>query len=257
MKLPASVPATAEVQALQFDLASPAMLHVRGAERAITLLRRPGIRSEVRVGAGGTRLDAFLPAGRAELEVRALAGGVLSGALDVTATPVMPIGEGLGPEVLLAPGSARVFSFETTHEGAVGVAVRASAGTVEVTLMDAAGVEIGRGVAQMPTLKPGHYLMALAARADGPTVRARAALAGIVRPDTGPPDDVARRYFEPEQEQAPEFTARRADTPWGMEAVEEGEGGEEEGTSEGETEEPVEEEPEPDPGNQEQQGGRS
>src|SRR6185436_9144532 len=107
----------------------------RGVERAITLLQRPGIPSEVRVGAEGTRLDAFVPAGRTELVVRALGGGVLSGALDVTATPVTPVAEGLGPEVLLAPGSSRLFSFETHEEGAVGVAVRASADTVDVTLM--------------------------------------------------------------------------------------------------------------------------
>jgi hypothetical protein len=204
------------------------------------------MRPEVSVAAEGARLDAYVPAGRTELVVRALGGGKLSGALDLTATSVTPVGEGLGPEVLLAPGSSRMFSFETTQEAAVGVAVRASAGTVEVTLMDAQGGEIGRGVSQMPKLKPGRYLMALAARADGPTVRARAALAGLVRPDTGPPDDVARRYFAPEEERSAEFTATRSPTPWGMEAVEEGEGTESE-SEESAEEEPSEEDPPPDP----------
>jgi hypothetical protein len=250
VKLPASVRPGGQAHALQIDLAAPAMLHVRGAERAVTLLRRPGTRAQVQVGAEGTRLDAFVPAGRTELVVRAVGGGVLAGRLDVTATPVTAVTEGLGPEVLLAPGASRLFSFETTHEGPVGVAVRASADTVDVTLMDAAGAEVGRGAAQMPTLKPGRYLLALSARADGPTVRARPALAGLVLPDTGPPDDVARRYLEPE-DPAPEFSARRSATPWGMEALEDGDGEGEDGAAEGEVEEtePEEEEEEaPDPG---------
>jgi hypothetical protein len=244
VKLPASVAMTGAAQTFQLDLQTPAMLHVRGAERAITLLRRPGKRPEVSVGAAGARLDAYVPPGRTELVVRALGGGALAGRLDLTSTPVTAIAEGLGPEVLLAPGSSRLFSFETTQKAAVGVAVRASAGTVEVTLMDAQGVEIGRGVSQMPTLEPGRYLMSLSARADGPTVRARAALAGLVRPDTGPPDDIARRYLAPEEEQTSEFTATRSSTPWGMEAVEESEeGAEGEQAAEPEAEEPAEEEP--------------
>jgi hypothetical protein len=255
VKLPASVRPSGQAHTLQIDMRAPAMLHVRGAERAITLLRRPGTRAEVHVNADGTRLDAFVPSGRTELVVRALGGGVLAGRLDVTATPVTALTEGLGPEVLLAPGASRLFSFETTHDRPVGVAVRASADTVDVTLMDASGAEIGRGAAQMPTLKPGRYLLALAARSDGPTVRARAALAGLVLPDTGPPDEVARRYFEPE-EQAPEFSARRSPTPWGMEALEEGEGEAEEGSAE-EVEPAEEEEEAPDPGSRDQSAARA
>jgi hypothetical protein len=47
----------------------------------------------------------------------------------------------------------------------------------------------------MVDLEPGDYLLALRAPADGPPVAARPALAGVVPPDTGPPEEVVRDYL--------------------------------------------------------------
>ncbi|HBL26834.1 MAG TPA: hypothetical protein DD490_08375, partial [Acidobacteria bacterium] len=71
-----------------------------------------------------------------------------------------------------------------------------------------------------PALEPGDSLLALRAPADGPPVTARPALAGVVPPDTGPPDDVIRQYLqkaaeeealpgETETEDAPESASGR------------------------------------------------
>jgi hypothetical protein len=48
----------------------------------------------------------------------------------------------------------------------------------------------------MPTLAAGTYLLALHAPADGAPVRVRPALAGLERPDTGPPAEVIRCYLD-------------------------------------------------------------
>jgi hypothetical protein len=47
--------------------------------------------------------------------------------------------------------------------------------------------------------------------ADAKPVVARPAVAGLKAPDTGPPEDVVRRYLAPE-EAAPAFSARRVET---------------------------------------------
>jgi hypothetical protein len=55
----------------------------------------------------------------------------------------------------------------------------------------------------MLDLAPGDYLLAVRAPADGPPVTARPALAGVVPPDTGPPDDVVRQYLQQAAEEEP------------------------------------------------------
>src|SRR4029077_17838951 len=145
---------------------------------------------------GASTLDAFLPAGPSELLLRPAASSTLAGTVELQATPVVSIGEGLGPEVVLPPGASRAFSFTVTEGGPVGVGVRASAELVEATLLDAPGRRLGAGVTQMPTLAPGSYVLVLHAAADGPTVRVRPAVAGLTPPSGDPPADVVRRYLE-------------------------------------------------------------
>jgi hypothetical protein len=231
------------MQSAAFDMKAPALLHLRSTSRGAVLLQRPGAPVDARLLAEGLQLDAFVPAGRSTLTVRAV-GGTLHGTLDVTATPVATATEGLGPEVLLEPGVARLFAFELDAERQVGVGVRASAETVDAVLMDAAGTVLGRGASQMPVLKPGRYLVSLVARPDGPTVRARLALLGLQPPDTGPPPDVARGYVQPDEVETPNvFTSSRRSAPWGVSEDDYGgehEGGDDEVGEEGE-DEPVEE----------------
>ena len=63
----------------------------------------------------------------------------------------------------------------------------------------------------MPELAPGDYLLALSSPAGGPPVKARPALAGLVLPDTGPPDDVIRQYLQKAgAEEAPRKRSRES-----------------------------------------------
>jgi hypothetical protein len=190
----------------------PTMLHFRSPVGLVTRLERPGQEPRVEIHAGGARYDAYLEAGRSTLSVRALGGQALSGVAEITTSDVMPIGEGLGPEVILGPGATRVFSFQVARTGPVGVGVRASAEIVEAVLMNARGETVGRGTAQMPTLEAGTYLLALQAPSDAVPVTARASLVGLKLPDVGPPSDVIRKYVAPEEE-VPGFTSAHAEEP--------------------------------------------
>ena len=48
----------------------------------------------------------------------------------------------------------------------------------------------------LPTASGVTWLLALSQSVGGAPIRARPALAGVDRPDTGPPDDVIRTYLQ-------------------------------------------------------------
>jgi hypothetical protein len=207
---PASVPLSGRFADLAFAGSGPRVLHLRTAVPLATLIHRPdGSADEVEVHAEAGRLDAFLPAGEARLGLRSLAGAQLSGVAEITETPVTPIGEGLGPEVLLPAGGSRWFSFHVERKGPIGVGAHASSDVVEIELYDRGGHRLEAkaegGVVRMPELAPGDYLLSLSSPAAAAPVKARPALAGLVLPDTGPPADVIRKYLEEAgAEEAPE-----------------------------------------------------
>ncbi|HYU33422.1 MAG TPA: hypothetical protein VEW48_14795 [Thermoanaerobaculia bacterium] len=209
---PARVPLAGPFLHLLIPAGAPRVLHVRTAVPVATLLRRGESGApEVEVQSDGARLDTFVPGGEVRLGLRALAGAQLSGSAEITTTPVTAIAEGLGPAVLLPAGATRWFSFHLNQKGPIGAGVRSTDDRVELDLYDRGGRRLaGRegGVVRMVDLEPGDYLLALRAPADGPPVTARPALAGVVPPDTGPPEDVVRQYLQKagEEETAPGAT---------------------------------------------------
>ncbi len=227
--LPATRKLRGGAAAFQIKLSSPALLHVRMASPSVSLLRRASGETETEVHQDHTLMDAYLPTGTSQLFLRSIGGGSLAASAEFTGNPVTPIGEGLGPEVLLAPGASRLFSFEVKQEGPVGIGVRASSDVIETELLTGNGKSMGKGTVQKFDLKPGIYLLSLQAPEQGTPVRARPAVVGIVQPSTGPPEDEIRKYLGPE-EAPPRFTSRRRETPYGEEEYQEESG--EEGSDE-------------------------
>jgi hypothetical protein len=235
----------------------PAVVALDGAETAIEV--EPGLSglvhlraatsvvSRVATAQGATvelhpeSLDLDVPAGPGTVEVRLrpLDSSLLTGELEVTASALVAVGEGLGSEVLLGPGQSRGFSFTVKTAGPVGVGVRAEKDVVEARLLDATGKLLGRGVAMMPRLQPGEYLLVLHAPATGGALRARPAVVGLVPPSSGPPEEVIRHFLraargEPEEE-APSVApgTEGEDEEPSDEESEEPEGGEEPPEGEG------------------------
>lgn len=193
---PAAVTLRGVAQALELPFRMPVMLHVRSATPMVTLLQQGTAAPEIQVHPSGTVLDAYITGGTAQLALRAIGGGMLAGSVELTTSPVTPIREGLGDEVLLPGGATRLFSFTVAREGPVGVGVRAVPDVASCTLLDHAGQQLGSGVVQMPKLEPGTYLLEVHVPRDAGPARVRPALAGIELPGLGPPAEVMRRYME-------------------------------------------------------------
>src|SRR6202049_4952531 len=116
----------------------PAVLHLRAAAPALTLLAGPGGET-VAIHPGGVRLDAYLLPGVTHIGFSALGEGELGGFAELTTTPVTPTGEGLGPEILLPPGDTRWFSFHVAARRRVGWGAAAGAERVSCRLLQADG----------------------------------------------------------------------------------------------------------------------
>jgi hypothetical protein len=192
---PAVIPLQGPDQSFRIDASDARMLHVRSLCPSVSRVYARDS-TEVAVHPQGAALDLFVPKGSIEIALRGLAGADLWGAAEFSWTAITPVEEGLGHELLLAPGSTQIFSFAVTRRGPAGIGVRASSDLVDAAILDARGRVVGRGLVQMPDLEPGVYLLALSAPPSGPPLEVRPALAGISPPDTGPPPEVIRYYLE-------------------------------------------------------------
>jgi hypothetical protein len=236
---PAMVPLSGAAKLLRLQLAEQTLLRVRTAVPVVSWLRRGEAVPEVDVHSEGCRLDVIAPAGSVEIGLRPLGGSLLWGTAEVTTSPLQEIGEGLGPEVVLAPGETRAFAFRVLAAGKIGIGVRAQPDAVECLVTDPAGRILGAGVVQLQELSPGTYLVILRATGDREPVRARPALVGLAKPPTGPPEELVRCYLSLAQGKVADCSSREPEPPPGRaepaeEESEEGEGeGEEEPDGEG------------------------
>jgi hypothetical protein len=205
---PATVPLGGRQVHLTITSREPAVLHVRAATPALTLLARPaaaGTLETVAIHPTGVRLDAFVPAGRTQLGFAVLGDGELTGFAELTTTPVLATGEGRGPEVLLPAGATRYFSFRVASRRPVGWGAAAGAERVTCTLLLADGRAVPTGAVspgadddllRMAELDAGDYLLALTSPPDAPPLRARPVVVGLELPDTGPPPEIIRQYLQ-------------------------------------------------------------
>jgi hypothetical protein len=141
---PATVPLAGRSVHLTLAGREPAVLHLRAAAPALTLLAGPGGET-VAIHPAGVRLDAYLVPGVTHLGFSALGEGELGGFAELTTTPVTPIGEGLGPEILLPPGDTRWFSFHVAARRRVGWGAAAGAERVSCRLLQADGRAVAPG----------------------------------------------------------------------------------------------------------------
>lgn len=193
---PQSVSLKGKQQVLSFNLERAAMLHLRSAVPVVTQFLLDGQPARTEAHLHGANVNLAAPAGASRLLLRALGADSLSGVATVMATPVTELVDGAGPEVLLAPGSARLFSFELKQPATVGIGVRASSDVVRSVLTDERGAVQAEGVVQMPTLTPGRYYLAVEMPPDSAPVRVQPIVLGLKPPDTRPPYEILRRFVE-------------------------------------------------------------
>jgi hypothetical protein len=193
---PAALPLASDTMALSLTMAAPALLHARTTAPVIAVLVRGGQPEAPVLFPAGAELHRYLAAGAAELRLISPHDGPLAGSLELTTTPVIPAGEGLGDPVAVAPGGTALFGFDVAKDGAVGVGTRADPDRASVRLLDENGAVVGEGVAMLRRLHPGHYLIEAKLPADAPTATVQPAVVGLAPRPSGPPADVVRQYRE-------------------------------------------------------------
>lgn len=196
VELPATVALRGASHRLRWVAPSARMLHLRSATPLISRLGYPKQAERVAAHPDGMALDVYVPAGESYIGLHAIGAGSLTGHVQLSTTPAQRIGEGPGPESVLDSGGARLYRFEVTRHGAIGIGVRASSDVVYSVLLDAQGRHLGTGVVQMPQLAPGTYYLAVHAPQASEPIRIQPVLVGVQPPDTGPPPAVIRRYLE-------------------------------------------------------------
>lgn len=200
VKPPQTIDLHDKQQVLKFQFDHASMLHVRTSVPVVAQFVAEGQPPRTEVYLNGANINLFAPAGTSRLLLRAIGSDSLSGMATAMTTPIVRLGEGAGPESLLAPGSARLFSFELKDNQTIGIGVRASSDVVRSVVYDEHGAIMSEGVVQMPTLAPGRYFLAIEMPPASEPVRVRPIMLGLGKPDTRPPFDVLRRYVENKEE---------------------------------------------------------
>ncbi len=182
--------------ALRLSPDNPLLLHATTTAPVLLALAQGGRTATPELFPAGAEWHRALAAGPAELRLYSPHDGPLAGTLELSAQPVTPITEGLGPTVTVAPGSSAVFGFRLTRAATIGVGVRTEPDDATVRVLDAAGVVLGEGVAQLRALPAGSYLLEARVPPGAATTILRPAVIGITPRGSGPPAEVARHYLE-------------------------------------------------------------
>jgi hypothetical protein len=196
VKPPQAVALRGKQQVLTLNLAQAGMLHLRTSVPVVTQFVVEGQAPQTQAHLFGANINLLAPAGASRLVLRAVGSDSLSGVATVITTSIVQLGEGVGPEVLLAPGSARLYAFDLAQSRTIGIGVRAQSDVVRSVLFDQRGAVLSEGVVQMPNLTPGRYYLAIDLPLNSAPVRAQPILRGLNAPDTRPPRDILRRYVE-------------------------------------------------------------
>ncbi len=196
IKPPQTIELRGKEQLFELRLEQASMLHLRTSVPVVTQYVVEGQTAQTDAHLFGANINLLAPAGSSRLMLHAVGAESLSGAATLLMTPVTVLVDGPGPEILLAPGSARLFSFDVRQRNAIGIGIRASSDVVRGVLYDERGVPQSEGVVQMPTLAPGRYYLLVAMPADTAPVRVRPILLGLKPADTRPPYDILKRYVE-------------------------------------------------------------
>lgn len=194
VRVPSVLALHGPAQALQVEFDRPMMLYGRGSAPLLAGVRRDGRTASPALYPQGARFAHYLPPGRSELLLMPPQEGELAGVLELQASEVQTLGEGLGQPFLLAPGSARLFGFHVPRTGPVGVGIQATPDVVTSRLSSERGELIGEGVVQMPRLAAGNYVLEVTAPPTGSPVQIRPAVVGIEPPAAGPPPEIRRQF---------------------------------------------------------------
>lgn len=189
--LPGILPLAGEAMTLRVKSPQPALLTARTT--APVILAADGDAPEL--FPAGAEFHRYLQ-DASLLRLFSPQDGPLSGSIELVATPIAPLAEGVGDAVTVASGGTALFGFTVEKDSDIGIGIRAEPDRARVRLLDADGKPLGDGVVQMRHLAPGRYLIEAQVPPDAPATLVRPAVVGIKARPSGPPEDVIRGYLD-------------------------------------------------------------
>lgn len=189
--LPGILPLAGEAMTLRVTSPQPALLTARTT--APVILAADGDAPEL--FPAGAEFHRYLQ-DASLLRLFSPQDGPLSGSIELVATPIAPLAEGVGAAVTVASGGTALFGFTVEKDSDIGIGIRAEPDRARVRLLDAQGKPLGDGVVQMRHLAPGRYLIEAQVPPDAPATLVRPAVVGIKARPSGPPEDVIRGYLD-------------------------------------------------------------
>jgi hypothetical protein len=144
----------------------------------------------------GVEFRHYMPPGEATLDLYAPHDGALSGALDVSAQPVIEAHEGVNDSIAVSPGASALFSFEAKRDGDIGIGLRSEPDRVTARLFDASGKTLGEGVGQVVKLAPGRYFLEARVPLDATATTILAAIVGLSPPPAAPPEEIVAELLD-------------------------------------------------------------
>ena len=196
VSLPARMALPDPAATLRFDAATPMLLHISTTVPVFAGLQQAGRTDAPALFAAGAELHCAVAAGPVTLRLVSADDGPMGGTVSVWAEKLVPIGEGLGDSVAVAPGGTAAFSFTLPRAGTIGVGLRAEPDQAQARLLDAHGAIVGEGVAQLLHLAAGDYVLEARVPPSAPPTLLRPALVGVTPRGNGPPPDVVQGYLE-------------------------------------------------------------
>jgi hypothetical protein len=196
LRLPAVAALSGTTRSYAVGLNEPTLLVARTQSPVLASIRGAGLPPATELFAQGLDHAWFLPRGRAELHLRSALDSPLGGKLELATRPARQLVEGLGPDLVLAPGSRQLFRVDVERRGAIGFGVRADPDVVTARAFDARGRELGSGVTQIHNVDPGSYFLLVEAPSTAPPIRLRPAVVGLNAPSNEPPGAVRQSYLD-------------------------------------------------------------
>lgn len=188
--VPSSLALSGQSMMLNFAPAAARLIHFE-TDTPVVVLSGDG----PQLFPAGAQLSLFQPQGKARsLLLQAVTPAGLSGTARFEAIPAIPIADGLGAAVRIAPGQSRLFTFSLDAPRGIGVGVRGSVDDANCRLLAADGSVLGHGVIAMSQLPAGTYFLVADVPADAAATDVQPALVGKTLPDDGPPPDVQASY---------------------------------------------------------------
>ena len=189
-----AVPLRGAVVAQHIELKAPALVRIRATGGVCGVVENGTVVSATGFGRG-CDLPVRLAAGRHVVVVRGFGGGALGGSVVVSTDSIAAVREGVGDEVLLLPGEARLLRVSLVRDGELGIGIQVDAEVLQCDLLDGRGDVVAAGCQLFGRFKKGDYTLRISVDAkDGPR-RFRPVVFGLQGAEIDVPDSFLEEFF--------------------------------------------------------------